>query len=55
MPKYNVGLNSLLLQRLYEPDFFRDLVYKFRKILGKYDFSYHFRKTLFVIKRLVIK
>ena len=33
--KYNVGLKTLLLQGLSEPEFYGDLVYKFRKIIGK--------------------
>ena len=37
--KYNIGLKTLLLQGLSEPEFYGDLVYKFRKILGKNDFS----------------
>ena len=41
--KYNVGLKTLLLQGLSEPEFYGDLVYKFRKIIGKYDFPYHFK------------
>ena len=32
--KYNVGLKTLLLQGLSEPEFYCDLVYKFRKIIG---------------------
>ena len=40
--KYKVGLKTLLLQGLSEPEFFGDLVYKFRKIIGKNDFPYHF-------------
>ena len=52
--KYNVGLKTLLLQGLSEPEFYGDLVYKFRKIIGKIDFPYHFKKIVFVIKRLVI-
>ena len=36
--KYNVGLKTLLLQGLSEPIFYGDLVYKFRKIIGNYDF-----------------
>ena len=39
MSKYNVGLKTLLLQGLSEPEFYGDLVYKFRKIIGKDDFS----------------
>ena len=54
MSKYNVGLKTLLLQGLSEPEFYGDLVYKFRKIIGKNDFPYHFKKIVFVIKRLVI-
>ena len=38
MSKYNVGLKTLLLQGLSEPEFYGDLVYKFRKIIGKNDF-----------------
>ena len=44
--KYNVGLKSLLLQCLSEPEFYGDLVYKFRKNNGKNDFPYHFKKVI---------
>ena len=44
--KYNVGLKTLLLQGLSEPEFYGDLVYTFRKIIGKNDFPYHFRKII---------
>ena len=44
--KYNVRLKTLLLQGLPEPEFYGDLVYKFIKIIGKYDFPYHFEKTI---------
>ena len=33
--KDNVGLKTLLLQGLSEPGFYDDLVYEFRKIIGK--------------------
>ena len=36
--KYNVGLKTLLLQGLSEPEFYGDLVYKFRKIICKMIF-----------------
>ena len=36
--KYNVGLKTLLLQGLSEPEFCGDFVYKFRKIIGKMSF-----------------
>ena len=42
--KYNVGLKTLLLQGLSEPEFYGDLVYKFRKIIVKNDFPYHFKR-----------
>ena len=51
--KYNVGSKTLFLQGLSEPEFYRDFVYKFRKIIGKTDFPFHFKK-MFVIKILVI-
>ena len=35
--KFNVG--SLLHQGLSEPEFYGDLVYKFKKIVGRTDFS----------------
>ena len=40
--KYNVGLKIFLLQGLSEPEFYGKLIYKFRKIIGKNDFPYHF-------------
>ena len=52
--KYNVGLKTLLLQGLSEAEFYGDLVYKFRKILGKNDIPYHFKKIIVRYKRLVI-
>ena len=44
MSKYNVGLKTLLLQGFLEPEFYGDLVYKFRKIIGKNDFLFHLIK-----------
>ena len=52
--KYNVISKTLLLQGLSEPEFYGYLVYKFRKIIGKFDFPFISRRQLFVIKRLVI-
>ena len=46
LSKYNVGLKTLLLQCLSEPEFYVDLVYKFKKIICKYDFPYHFKKII---------
>ena len=44
--KYDVGLKTLLLQGLSELEFYGDLVCKFRKIISKNDFPYHFKKTI---------
>ena len=50
--KFNVGLKSLLHQGLSEPEFYGDLVYKFKKIMGKTDFSDQFRKIIIRHKRI---
>ena len=50
--KYNTGLRSLLQQGLSEPDFYGDLVYKFRKIIGKTEFSDQFEKITMRYKRI---
>ena len=47
-----VGLGTLLLQGLSEPEFYGDLVYKFRKIIGKNDFPYHFKKMAVRYKKI---
>ena len=52
MSKYNVGLKTLLLQDHSEPEFYGDLVYKFRKIIGKNDFPYHFKKIIVRYKKI---
>ena len=44
--KFNVGLNSLLHQGLSEPEVYGDLVYKFKKIMGRTDFADQFRKIM---------
>ena len=49
---YNVGLKTLLLQGPSELEFYGDLVYKFRKIIGKYDFSYHFKRIIVCYKKI---
>ena len=52
MSKCNVGLKTLLLEGLSEPEFYGDLVYKFRKIIGKNDFPYHFKKIIVRYKKI---
>ena len=50
--KFNVGLKTLLHQGLSEPEFYGDLVYKFKKIEGRADFSDQFRKFIVRYKRI---
>ena len=50
--KYSVSLKTLLQQRIPEPEFYGDLVYKFRKIVGKSKFSEQFRKLIKNYKRI---
>ena len=50
--KFNVGLKSLLHQGLSEQEFYGDLVYKFKNIMGRNDFSDQFRKLIICNKRI---
>ena len=52
IPKFNVGLKSLLHQGLSEPEFYGDLVNKFKNIMGRTDFSDQFRKITMCHKRI---
>ena len=52
MSKYNVGLKALLLQGFSESEFYSDLVYKLRNIIGKNDFPYHFKKIIVCYKKI---
>ena len=42
--KYSVSLKTLLQQGISEPEFYGDLVYRFRKIVRKSNFSKQFKK-----------
>ena len=44
--KFNVGLKSLLHHGLSEPEFYDVLVYKFKKVMSKTDFSDQLRKMI---------
>ena len=44
--KFQVGLKSLLHQGLLEPEFYGDLVYKLKKIVGSNNFSAQFIKII---------
>ena len=48
--KYNIGLKTLLQQGISEPIFYGDLVYKFKRIVGKHNFSDQFKK---IVKRYI--
>ena len=52
--KFSVGLKPLLHQGLSEPEFYGDLVYKFKKkkVKGRADFSDQFRKFIVRYKRI---
>ena len=50
--KYSVSLKTLLQQGLSEPEFYGDLVYRFRKIIGKSRSNSE--NLLTVIKELAI-
>ena len=46
--KVNLGLNTLLREGFPEPEFYGDLVYKFKKPIGRNDFYFQFRKTIYL-------
>ena len=46
------SLKTLLQQGISEPEFYGDLVYRFRKIVGKSNFSGQFRKLINRYKRI---
>ena len=48
--KYNIGLKTLLQQGISEPIFYADLVYKFKRIAGKPNFSDQLEK---IVKRYI--
>ena len=50
--KFNVGLKTLLHQGLSEPEFYGDLIYKFKKIVGRADFSDQFKQIIIRYKRI---
>ena len=52
LEKYSISLKTLLQQGISEPEFYGDLVYRFRKIVGKSNFSEQFRKLINHYKRI---
>ena len=47
---FNIGLKTLLQQGISESIFYGDLVYKFKRIVGKPNFSDQFKK---IVKRYI--
>ena len=52
LENYSVSLKTLLQQGISEPEFYGDLVYRLRKIVGKSNFSEQFRKLINRYKRI---
>ena len=50
--KFQIGLKSFLRQRLLEPEFCGDLVYKLKKIVGSNIFSAQFIKMISHYKKI---
>ena len=50
--KFQVGLKSLLCQGLLEHEFYGDLVYKLKKIVGFNNFSVQFIKIISHYKKI---
>ena len=51
--EFNVGLKTLLREGLPEPEFYGDLVYKFKKLIGRRnDFSFQFRNIIARYRRI---
>ena len=49
---FSVGRKTLLREGLSEPEFYGDLVYKLKKIIGRNDFSFQFRKIITRYRRI---
>ena len=49
---YDKRMQTLLSEGLSEPEFYGDLVYKFKKLIGINDFSFQFRKIITRYRRI---
>ena len=56
LEKYSISLKTLLQQGISEPEFYGDLVYRFRKIVGKANLTFrsNSENKLTIIKELAI-
>ena len=50
--KFNVGLKTFLRHSLSVPEIYGDLVYKYKKIVGRTDFSDQFKKIVMRYERI---
>ena len=50
--KFQIGLKSLLRKGLLEPEFYGDLTYKLKKIVGCDNFSAQFIKIISSYKKI---
>ena len=50
--KFQIGLNSFLFQVLLEPEFYGDLVFKLKNIVGSNYFSVQFIKIISHYKKI---
>ena len=50
--KYTVTLKKLLGEGLSEPEFYGDLIYKFKKLIGRNGFSFQLRKIITRYRRI---
>ena len=50
--KFDVGLKTLLREGLSEPEFYGDLVYIFKKLIGRNDFYFQFRQIITRYRRI---
>ena len=48
--KFNVGIKTLLREGLSEQEFYDDLVYKFKKLIGRNDFSFSVQKNHYTLQ-----
>ena len=52
MSKFGIGLKSILRQGLSEPEFYGDLMYKLKQIVGSNNFSAQFIKIISHYKKI---
>ena len=50
--KYTVVFKTLVGEGLSEPEFYGDLVYKLKDLIGRYDCSFQFRKIITRYRRI---